>query len=110
MSDQQKQGQQRPTTETFYVVGPGSITRGKTQVKPGQTIELTADEANELGGLVAKGSQAVTLVDHSRRQAGKYRVVGPGTVWAQGKECAVGEVIELSALDARQLAGTVEQA
>lgn len=109
MSQDQKQ-QQKPATETFHVVGPGSVTRGKTQVKPGQALELTADEAKELGAAVAKGAAPVAKPDPEKRQGGKYRIVGPGTVWNRGSERQIGEVIELSADDARLLGDTIEQA
>ncbi len=109
MSEPQK-GTQKPTTETFHVVGPGSVTRGKTQVKAGQSLELTADEAKELGELVANGAAPAPKLDVSKRQDGKYRIVGPGTVWCGGSERQIGEVIELSTQDARLLGETVEQA
>ena len=109
MSEPQKQPQ-KPATETYHVAGPGSVTRGKTQVKPGESLELTADEAKELGDLVAKGAAPAPKPDASKRQAGKYRIIGPGTVWAGGSERQVGEVIDLSAQDARLLGDIIEQA
>jgi hypothetical protein len=116
MSQDQKQNAQalpqkdKPATDIYHVVGPGSITRGKSQIKANEIVELTAAEAAALGGLVAKGEAPKPPPDPQKRAAGRYRFIGKGTCWYNGVERSAGFVMDLTEKDARALGDQIEPA
>jgi hypothetical protein len=88
--------------DTYRVVGPGIVLRGKDRYAPGDTLELTASDARSLGSAV-QPADARDQDPPESRQAGKYEVVGPGCVFRDGKTYGAGVVLHLNAVDARSL-------
>ncbi len=89
----------------YHVVGPGSALVDGSMVPPGETVLLSQEAAKALGKSVRGGPPRREAI--GERGAGKYRVVGPGSVCVGGKFRAPGEAVQLSAEDARSFGAVV---
>lgn len=105
-----KAGDEKPAekqeTEIYHTVG--NLRRGGETIPDGELIELTADEAKELGKLVAPGEPPPKKRETTKRGAGQYRVSGPGSVLSGGEFKRPGTELTLSEEDARSLGDAVE--
>lgn len=91
----------------YHVAGPGSIQFDGRLRKAGEIVLLTEDQAEDLGECVVLGRPRAARADIAKREAGIYRVAGPGQVRHGGKNHSKDDLIELSKEDARSLAEAV---
>ena len=94
----------------FHVVGPGSVMFKGEAHGAGDLLELTPEEAEDLGEAVAPGKPKPTPRAIEKREAGRYRVAGPGLVQWSGKPREKGFLLDLSEDEARSLGEAVEEA
>jgi hypothetical protein len=95
-------------TDIYHVVGPGSVLIGGKPLPPGELLELTKEEAEKLGAAVALGEPPPKPVPAEKREAGRYRVRGPGSVLKDRIHHQPGTELDLSEDDARSLGDSVE--
>jgi hypothetical protein len=95
--------------QKYHVVGPGSVTFGGKAYQARSKIELTDAEAEDLGEAVKLGPppKIVTPEEIASRTAGKYKVVGPGTLWHGGKLRNPGYEFDADQDEARSLGATI---
>jgi hypothetical protein len=91
--------------DSYHVAGPGSLSFGGQTLAPGETLQLTILEAEELGAIVAPGTKAERVVSRDKRAAGAYCIGGPGSIWQDGRLHEPGAVVQLSAEEARSYSG-----
>lgn len=107
MADQREQPKQE--SQAWYVAGPGSIRHDGKTYFAGEQITLNADDAKSLGKMVTR-SRPAPSEPPGKRPAGKYRWLGPGHVWADGKQQGPGAVLTLSSEDAEAMGSMVRPA
>jgi len=128
MAGQRQEGgaKSAPATDIYHVRGPGSLMRTveadgkKTRVAamPGELVELTPQEAEELGDLVVQGEPPSPPTPPEKRSAGLFLVVGPGAVKCRDQNDAdgsskfypAGSVVKLTREDARSLGEQIVEA
>lgn len=110
----------KPKTSTYHVVGDGAVSLGKGRARKtyraGDAIELTDEDAESLGDLIAKGPPPPPPVPRGERKAGRYRVLSGRVV--SGREAYgpderdsdgnVRDVVALGEKDARTLEADLE--
>ena len=107
-NDQKPQGAGKPATEVFHVAGPGSIVLNGETYKAGELVNVTKEEATELGALVVRGTPKPPPPDASKRTAGRYRFIGDGTCIYKGQAKKSGAQLELTESEARSLGDAIE--
>lgn len=93
----------------YHVVAGQNLLHAKHHYREGDSIMLTAEQATSFGGLVRIGI-APKPDTVAKRSAGKYVICEERSYYAGGKMRMTGDVVELSAEEARSLGDTVTPA
>lgn len=93
--------------QVHHVTGPGSIRLDGVLYKAGAELLLTEEEAADFGEAVTKGKSRPPRTS-GRQRAGKYKLVGLGSIRMDGKLYKPGDVAEFSAEDATTFALQLE--
>lgn len=93
----------------YTVKDGGSVVFGGKMNKPGQELQLTEEEAEQLKDHVFPG-RPKPAEDISKRQDGTYRVAPEHNVIRSGKFLPPGELLELKTDEARSLGDSIEPA
>lgn len=104
MADTREQPKQE--SQAWYVAGPGSIHYDGKVYLAGQQIPLRPDDAKSLGKMVTR-TKPSQPEPPGKRPAGKYRWLGPGMVWTEGKQQGPGAILTLSSEDAEAMGSMV---
>jgi hypothetical protein len=91
----------------YHVRGPGSVSLNGALHPPGALLRLTDVEAGDLGDAVAPGKPKRRF-ERKQRPAGRYKLLGPGNVWFDGRLHVPGSVLQLSQADARDIPTDLE--
>jgi hypothetical protein len=93
----------------FTVKEGSNVFIGGKMAKPGTELQLTDDEAKELGAVVFVG-KAKPVDNIATRRGGMYQVAPDRNVLKDGKFLPQGELLELDAAEARSLGDSIEPA
>ena len=87
----------------YYVAGPGSVIIHGKAIGPGEIVRMTKAEAASMGAAVSETKPPPPSGPIGEREAGRYRVEGPGSVRLSGTTHGPGAEIVLTEADARDL-------